>query len=171
MEISEKDIEYLRYMERTDLFYRAMPKDITDEKNLIYGQLVQFGKKLYIVNYENWKKRGAIPFGSPTGAMGIYFGEYAIEVDQLTIQRYTGIYAKNLNSVRIPLFSGDYISQMIDGETCVFRVGVDMIEGVYKAMDKGRLQFLRKEFEDVLIIGNYWDDYDKWERRLWTGAK
>lgn len=34
MEISEKDIEYLKYMERTDLFYRAMPKDITDEKNL-----------------------------------------------------------------------------------------------------------------------------------------
>ena len=32
MEISEKDIEYLKYMERTDLFYRAMPKDITDEK-------------------------------------------------------------------------------------------------------------------------------------------
>ena len=57
MEISEKDIEYLSYMERTDLFYRAMPKDITDETTLIYGQLVQFGKKLYIVNYENWKKR------------------------------------------------------------------------------------------------------------------
>lgn len=44
MEISEKDIEYLSYMERTDLFYRAMPKDITDETTLIYGQLVQFGK-------------------------------------------------------------------------------------------------------------------------------
>ena len=111
MEISEKDIEYLSYMERTGLFYRAMPKDITDETTLIYGQLVQFGKKLYIVNYENWKKRGAIPFGSPAGAMGIYFGEYAIEVDPLTVQRFIGVYAKNLNSARIPLFVGDYITQ------------------------------------------------------------
>lgn len=61
MEISEKDIEYLSYMERTDLFYRAMPKDITDETTLIYGQLVQFGKKLYIVNYENWKSGERYP--------------------------------------------------------------------------------------------------------------
>lgn len=171
MEISEKDIEYLSYMERTDLFYRAMPKDITDEKKLIYGQLVQFGKKLYIVNYENWKRRGATPFGSPAGAMGIYFGEYAIEVDPLTVQRYTGVYAKNLNSARIPLFVGDYITQNIEGETCLFRIELDLFEGVFKAAAKVRLPLPRKEIEDVLIIGNYWDDHDKWERRLWTGAK
>lgn len=128
-------------------------------------------KKLYIVNYENWKKRGAIPFGSPAGAMGIYFGEYASEVDPLTVQRFIGVYAKNLNSARIPLFVGDYITQNIEGETCLFRIELDLFEGVFKAAAKVRLPLPRKEIEDVLIIGNYWDDHDKWERRLWTGAK
>lgn len=59
MEISEKDIEYLKYMERTDLFYRAMPKDITDEKNLIYGQLVQFGKKTVYCKLRRLEKAGS----------------------------------------------------------------------------------------------------------------
>lgn len=103
--------------------------------------------------------------------MGIYFGEYAIEVDPLTVQRYTGVYAKNLNSARIPLFVGDYVTQNIEGETCLFRIEVDLFEGVFKAAAKVRLPLPRKEIEDVIIVGNYWDDYDTWERRLWTGAK
>lgn len=157
-------------MERTDLFYRAMPKDITDEKILSMASWYSLAKTVYC-KLRKLEKRGAIPFGSPAGAMGIYFGEYAIEVDPLTVQRFIGVYAKNLNSARIPLFVGDYITQNIEGETCLFRIELDLFEGVFKAAAKVRLPLPRKEIEDVLIIGNYWDDHDKWERRLWTGAK
>lgn len=58
MEISEKDIEYLKYMERTDLFYRAMPKDITDEKILSMASWYSLAKTVYCKLRKLEKARG-----------------------------------------------------------------------------------------------------------------